>query len=67
MAGRDHFVFSDYDYIEMVAELERDPDAVALGADPYLMIRPEGRWHVPGVLEYSASRAATNPSAKKKS
>jgi predicted GNAT family N-acyltransferase len=67
MAGRDHFVFSDYDYIEMVAELERDPDAVALGADPYLMIRPEGRWHVPGILEYSASRSATNPSAKKKS
>jgi len=66
MEGRNHFVFSDYDYIEMVAELERDPNAVTLGADPYLMIRPEGRWHIPGILEESASRDATNPSVAKK-
>jgi predicted GNAT family N-acyltransferase len=66
MEGRKHFVFSDYDYIEMVAELERDPDAVVLGADPYLMIRPEGRWHIPGVLEESATRAVNNPVATKK-
>jgi predicted GNAT family N-acyltransferase len=66
MEGRKHFVFSDYDYIEMVAELEQDPDAVTLGADPYLMIRPEGRWHIPGILEESAARDATNPSITKK-
>ena len=66
LEGREHFVFSDYDYVEMVAELEVDPDAVILGADPYLMIRPEGRWHVPGILESSASRAATSPSVAKK-
>lgn len=66
LEGREHFIFSDYDYIEMVAELERDPDAVALGADPYLMIRPEGRWHIPGILEGSAARAVTNPSAQNK-
>jgi len=50
----------------MVAELEHDPDAVALGTDPYLMIRPEGRWHLPGVLESSTTRSATNPSVNKK-
>ncbi|HTF43825.1 MAG TPA: GNAT family N-acetyltransferase [Terriglobales bacterium] len=66
MEGREHFVFSDYDYVEMVAELEIDPNAVVLGADPYLMIRPEGRWHVPGILESSAARAATSPSVAKK-
>jgi predicted GNAT family N-acyltransferase len=66
LEGRTHFAFSDYDYIEMVADLERDPDAVAMGSDPYMMIRPEGRWHIPGILEISASRAATNPSVKKK-
>jgi predicted GNAT family N-acyltransferase len=66
LEGRDRFVFSDYDYIEMVAELEPDPDAVTLHSDPYVMIRPEGRWHVPGILEYSAIRAVTNPSLKKK-
>ncbi len=57
-----HFVFSDFDYVEMVADLERDPAAIAIGADPYTIIRPEGRWHQPGVLEKSASRAVTQPS-----
>jgi len=66
MEDRTHFVFSDYAYVEMIADLEPDPDAVILGADPYLMIRPEGRWHIPGILENSASRAATNPLATKK-
>lgn len=67
MEGRKPFVFSDYDYVEMVAELAPDPDALTLEADPYLLIRPEGRWHVPGILEQSAARAATNPSVAKKS
>jgi len=66
MEGRKHFVFSNYEYIEMVAELERDPGAVTLDADPYLLIRPEGQWHIPGPLERSASRAATGPSVTKK-
>jgi hypothetical protein len=57
-----HFVFSDFDYVEMVADLEPDPQAVAIGADPYVIIRPEGRWHKPGILEKSAARAATSPS-----
>ncbi|HEY0236557.1 MAG TPA: N-acetyltransferase, partial [Afipia sp.] len=66
LEGSKPFVFSDYDYVEIVADIERDPDAVTLGADPYMIIRPEGRWHVPGVLEQSATRAATNPSVTKK-
>lgn len=66
LEGSKPFVFSDYDYVEIVADIERDPDAVTLGADPYMIIRPEGRWHVPGILEQSASRAATNPSVTRK-
>ena len=66
MQGRKPFVFSDYDYIEMVAELERDPEALTIEADPYQLIRPEGRWHIPGILEDSTSRAATNPSVARK-
>ena len=65
MPDRKHFFFSDYDYIEMVAELEPDPKAITITADPYVAIRPEGRWHVPGILEASLSRPATNPSVKK--
>jgi len=53
------FVFSDFEYIEIVADIEPDPQAINLEADPYVLIRPEGRWHIPGILEQSATRSAT--------
>jgi predicted GNAT family N-acyltransferase len=56
------FVFSDFDYVEIAADLEPDPEAVVIGTDPYIVIRPEGRWHKPGILEGSTSRPATSPS-----
>jgi predicted GNAT family N-acyltransferase len=59
------FVFSDFDYVEIVANIERDPEAVTIGNDPYVIIRPEGRWHKQGVLEQSASRTVTRPSIDK--
>lgn len=61
-----HFVFSDFDYVEIVADIPRDPQAVTLQADPYTIIRPEGRWHKPGILEKSAARAVTRPSVTAK-
>lgn len=66
MENTRRFVFSDYEYIEIVADIERDPDAVTIGNDPYVVIRPEGRWHVAGILERSANRPASNPSVVKK-
>jgi predicted GNAT family N-acyltransferase len=65
LEGRPEFSFSDFDYVEMVAHVEPHPDAVTLGADPYKVIRPEGRWHVPGILEASAVREVTRPSIGK--
>jgi predicted GNAT family N-acyltransferase len=62
LEGRPQFVFSDFDYVEMVAHVEPHPDAITLGADPYKVIRPEGRWHVPGILEASAVREVSRPS-----
>jgi len=59
---RPEFAFSDFDYVEMVAHVEPHPDAIRLGADPYKVIRPEGRWHVPGILEESAARDVSRPS-----
>ena len=59
--GGSELVFSDHDYVEMVLEMDRDPGAITLGSDPYLVIRPEGRWHLPSVLEKSASRPLTRP------
>ena len=56
------FAFSDFDYVEMLLEAEKHPAAIAVGSDPYVIIRPEGRWHVPGILERSASRPVTRPS-----
>ena len=60
--GSKEFVFSDFDYVEVMIETEPHPDAIKIGADPFVLIRPEGRWHVPGILERSASRPASRPS-----
>jgi predicted GNAT family N-acyltransferase len=56
------FIFSDFDYVEMVLDTAPHPQAITIGVDPYIMIRPEGRWHVPGILERSAIRPVTRPS-----
>ena len=64
--GSRQFIFSDFEYIEIAAELEPDADALRIGTDPYALIRPEGRWHRPGILETSVTRAATSPSVVKK-
>lgn len=60
--GRPEFVFSDFDYVEIVCDIECHPRTITIGSDPYVIIRPEGRWHVPGILEHSANRPATSPS-----
>jgi len=60
------FTFSDYEYVEIIAHIERDPDAITLDADPYVLIRPEGRWHTPGILEKSPVRAASRHPERKK-
>jgi predicted GNAT family N-acyltransferase len=62
LEGGEELVFSDFDYVEMVAKIEPHPDAIQIGVNPYKVIRPEGKWHLPGVLEASASRKVTRPS-----
>ncbi len=37
------------------------PHCITLSDDPYVLIRPEGQWDVPGILEKSASRSASVP------
>ena len=60
---RPEFVFSDFDYVEIVLDTSPHPEAVGMdAADPYVILRPEGRWDVPGILERSAQRGATCPS-----
>ena len=36
-------------------------DAITVMSDPYVIVRPEGRWDTPGALDNSAARPATNP------
>ncbi|MBI3676494.1 MAG: GNAT family N-acetyltransferase [Proteobacteria bacterium] len=61
--GAKNFQFSGVEYTEVVMDLDRQPNAVAIGANPYIMIRPEGRWHQPGILERSARRNGSAPPA----
>jgi hypothetical protein len=56
-------VFSEFDFVEIVLDQPRSPEAVTIESDPYVIIRPEGRWHVPGVLEQSAARPVSRPGA----
>jgi len=62
LPGSKEFTFSDFDYVEVMGNFEPDPQAIHIGTDPYIIIRPEGRWHEPGILERSASRPASRPS-----
>lgn len=61
LMGDRHFVFSDFDYVEVKLETEGHPQSITLDDDPYVIIRPEGRWETPGILEKSVSRGACPP------
>lgn len=50
------FFFSDYEYYEIEIPVPIHPKRITLKADPYLILRPEGSWDEPGVLEASAGR-----------
>jgi predicted GNAT family N-acyltransferase len=54
--GSRQLVFSEYSYTEMVCENPLPENAITLDADPYQLIRPEGDWDRPGILEESALR-----------
>lgn len=51
-----NFYFSDYEYCEMEISVSAHPDAIRLNSDPMTIIRPEGDWDKPGILEGSAHR-----------
>jgi predicted GNAT family N-acyltransferase len=55
------FHFSDHEYVPMVGEFEAIDGALGLDSDPMVIIRPEGRWEEPGILDFSMQRAPSNP------
>jgi predicted GNAT family N-acyltransferase len=66
LEGGREFAFSDFDYVEIVLDTTPHPQAISFGADPYVLIRPEGRWHEPGILERSSIRPVTRPSISRR-
>ena len=64
IAGRPSFVFSDVEYVELEAALPEADDTIAIGQDPYVLIRPEGDWDRPGPLDLSRDRAAPTRQAR---
>lgn len=54
---RPEFFFSGIAFLEMAGDLAPDDKAIRFGEqDPFVMIRPEGRWDEPGILDRSATR-----------
>jgi len=59
--NRKRFKFSDHEYVETIRELTPPKDAITIDCDPLVLLRPEGAWDRPGVLDRSANRPASNP------
>jgi predicted GNAT family N-acyltransferase len=53
--------YSDHQYVEMRGQFPPHDNPITMDADPYLVVRPEGRWDEEGVLDRSTARPATNP------
>jgi predicted GNAT family N-acyltransferase len=56
--GRPRFSFSDVNYVEMELELPADGRAIDFDTRPMVLLRPEGAWDEPGVLDRSMRRQA---------
>jgi len=46
--------YSKLEFVEGDLELPADPEAFTSATDPYVLVRPEGQWSRPGVLDRSA-------------
>ncbi len=53
--------FSGFNYTEMLFEMEPSQGAITLDSGGYVILRPEGDWDQPGILEISAARSARDP------
>ena len=59
------FHFSDHEYGAFVCDLDVDEKTMpTVFTDPMVLNRPEDRLHMPGILEDSMERGASNPHAE---
>lgn len=56
-ADKPRFAFSDYDYIPVERVLEPSETPILPSSPDLIIIRPEGDWDRPGVLDHSAVRS----------
>ncbi|HEY8033051.1 MAG TPA: GNAT family N-acetyltransferase, partial [Methylocella sp.] len=56
-----HLTFSGFRYTEMAVDVEPLADAITLDSGGYVILRPEGEWDRPGILETSAGRPVREP------
>jgi predicted GNAT family N-acyltransferase len=54
-ADRPQFSFSDHAYTELEFDLTPPANAITIDSDPLMLIRPEGEWDRPGILDHSAA------------
>jgi predicted GNAT family N-acyltransferase len=52
---------SGFKYTEMMVDLDPHPNAITVDRGPYVILRPEGNWDQPGILEISAARPVRDP------
>ena len=58
------FSFSDHEYGAYYIDLEAHPGAPTMHTDPLVLNRPEDQLEMPGILERSVERGASNPHAE---
>jgi len=61
MASDRKLSFSGFNYTEMLLEMEPSQDAITLDSGGYVILRPEGDWDRPGILEISAAGPVRDP------
>jgi predicted GNAT family N-acyltransferase len=54
--GRDQVSFSEHSYTELEFTLTPPADSISMDVDPMVLLRPEGAWDRPGVLDRSLER-----------
>jgi predicted GNAT family N-acyltransferase len=59
--GRPRFSFSDFEYVEVERELDPPENAIGVQTPALVLLRPEGDWDRPGILDRSAQRRAPAP------
>jgi predicted GNAT family N-acyltransferase len=61
ISGYRNLTFSGFRYTEMAVDVEPFPNAITLESGGFVILRPEGDWDQPGILEISATRPVRDP------